>query len=46
VFQIPYGLRPALWLAGAAVGGGLVTLLGWVSLRSVLKTPPKIVLQG
>lgn len=46
VFQIPYGLRPTLWLAGAAAGGGLVTLLGWVSLRSVLKTPPKIVLQG
>lgn len=46
VFQIPYGLRPSLWLIGALVGGGLVAGLGWLSLRRVLDTPPKVVLQS
>ncbi|HUP91224.1 MAG TPA: FtsX-like permease family protein [Solimonas sp.] len=46
VFKIPYGPRPLLWLAGAASGCGLVTLLGWLSLRKVLRTPPRLVLQG
>lgn len=44
VFHIPYGLRPMLWLTGAIAGAGLVSLLGWLSLRRVLNTPPKIVL--
>jgi putative ABC transport system permease protein len=42
LFMIPYGLRPALWLAGAA----LVTALGWISLRGTLRTPPHTVLRG
>jgi len=46
VFQIPYGLRPALWLAGAGAGALIVTLLGWLSLRGTLKTPPHVVLRG
>lgn len=46
VLNIPYGPRPLLWLVGAGAGGGLVTLLGWLSLRRVLNTPPKIVLQS
>ncbi|MGB1581469.1 MAG: ABC transporter permease [Nevskiales bacterium] len=46
VFDIPYGLSPALWLISAGMGAGLVTLFGWLSLRSVLKTPPTRVLQG
>jgi putative ABC transport system permease protein len=46
VFEIPYGPRPLLWLAGALSGALLVTLLGWLSLRSVLDTPPTQVLQG
>jgi putative ABC transport system permease protein len=46
VFRIPYGLRPVLWVAGAAAGAGLVTLLGWLALRGTLKTPPSQVLRG
>lgn len=45
VFNIPYGPRPIIWIAGALTGGTIVTLLGWISLRRVLKTPPTIVLQ-
>ena len=46
VFKIPYGLRPVLWLAGAGSGALLVTLLGWLSLRGTLSTPPDRVLRG
>jgi putative ABC transport system permease protein len=45
-FQIPYGPRPLLWLAGAVSGAALVTGLGWLSLRTILSTPPTRVLQG
>jgi putative ABC transport system permease protein len=44
VFEIPYGPRPVLWLAGAASGCLLVTAIGWLSLRGVLRTPPRQVL--
>jgi putative ABC transport system permease protein len=46
VFRIPYGLRPVLWLAGGGAGAAIVTLLGWLSLRGTLKTPPHVVLRG
>lgn len=46
VFEIPYGPRPVLWVAGAAAGCGVVTLVGWLSLRNVLRTPPRQVLAG
>lgn len=45
VFNIPYGPRPLIWLAGALAGCVIVTVLGWISLRRVLRTPPTIVLQ-
>jgi putative ABC transport system permease protein len=45
VFNIPYGPRPLIWLIGAATGCALVTLLGGLSMRRVLNTPPRIVLQ-
>jgi putative ABC transport system permease protein len=45
VFRIPYGPRPMLWIVGAGVGATVVALLGWISLRPTLKTPPKVVLQ-
>ncbi|WP_240783560.1 ABC transporter permease [Stenotrophobium rhamnosiphilum] len=45
MFNIPYGPRPLIWLAGALTGCAIVTLLGWISLRRVLRTPPTIVLQ-
>jgi putative ABC transport system permease protein len=46
VFDMPYGPRPLLWLAGAAAGCGVVTVVGWLSLRGVLRTPPRRVLVG
>ena len=46
VFRIAYGPRPMLWIAGMLGGAALVTLLGWLSLRSTLKTPPHTVLRG
>ncbi|MDP3859764.1 MAG: FtsX-like permease family protein [Stagnimonas sp.] len=44
VFDIPYGPRPLLWLLGALAGTALVTTLGWLSMRRVLRTPPRAVL--
>ncbi|HSW11725.1 MAG TPA: FtsX-like permease family protein, partial [Solimonas sp.] len=46
VFDIPYGLRPALWGIGAGSGMLLVAAMGWISLRGVLQTPPRQVLAG
>lgn len=46
VFDIPYGLRPALWGIGALAGSALVAALGWLALRPVLKTPPSQVLRS
>lgn len=46
VFEIPYGPRPWLWLIGGVSGAILVIGLGWLSLRSVLNTPPTRVLQA
>ena len=44
VFDIPYEPRPLLWLTGAVAGAGLVSLVGWLSLRKVMQTPPRQVL--
>jgi putative ABC transport system permease protein len=44
VFEIPYGPRPLLWAVGAVAGCAIVTLTGWLSLRGVLRTPPREVL--
>ncbi|MBL6749640.1 MAG: FtsX-like permease family protein [Nevskia sp.] len=46
VFDMPYGPRPLLWLAGAGGGCALVSLVGWLSLRGTLRTPPRQVLAG
>ena len=46
VFDIPYGIRPGLWVISAFAGAALVTFFGWLSLRRVLKTPPTQVLQS
>ena len=46
VFELPYGPRPMIWLVGAVAGCTVVTLAGWLSLRNVLRTPPRIVLAG
>jgi len=44
VFELPYGPRPLLWLVGAGAGALVVAAAGWLSLRRVLKTPPRTVL--
>lgn len=44
VFDLPYGPRPVLLIAGALSGCLIVTLTGWLSLRRVLNSPPRAVL--
>ena len=46
VFEIPYGPRLSVWIAGALGGAALVTAFGWLSLRGVLNTSPGRVLQS
>lgn len=46
VFEIPYGFRPMLWLAGVLAGTCGVAAIGAGSLRSVLRTPPRRVLDS
>lgn len=46
VLELPYGPRPLLWLAGAAAGCLIVTAAGYLSLRRVLTTSPRVVLAG
>src|SRR3546814_15610110 len=45
VFHIAYGPRPLLWLLGMALAAAIVCALGWLSLRSTLRTPPTTVLR-
>lgn len=44
VFEMPFAFSPLLWVTGLAAGVGLVTGLGYWSMRSVLSTPPRAVL--
>jgi putative ABC transport system permease protein len=44
IFELPYAWSPQLWIGGAVGGALLVALLGWLSLRRVLDTPPRVVL--
>ncbi len=44
VFEMPFAFSPVLWATGLAAGVGLVTGLGYWSMKSVLSTPPRAVL--
>lgn len=44
VLELPFAFSPMLWLTGLAAGVGLVTALGYWSMRGVLRTPPRAVL--
>jgi len=44
VFELPFSFSPTLWITGLAAGVGLVTGLGYWSMRGVLSTPPRAVL--
>jgi len=44
VFDLPFAFSPTLWATGLAAGVGLVTGLGYWSMKSVLITPPRAVL--
>jgi len=44
VFELPYGPRPLLLVAGAVAGCAIVSLTGWLSLRRALRSPPREVL--
>ncbi len=44
VFELPFTFSGTLWTTGLLAGVGLVTGLGYWSMRSVLSTPPRAVL--
>jgi putative ABC transport system permease protein len=44
VFELPFAFSPSLWVTGLLLGVGLVTGLGYLSMRGVLTTPPRAVL--
>lgn len=44
VFELPFTFSGTLWVTGLAAGVGLVTGLGYWSMKSVLTTPPRAVL--
>lgn len=44
VFELPFTFSATLWITGLVAGVGLVTGLGYWSMRSVLTTPPRAVL--
>lgn len=44
VFELPFAFSGTLWAVGLATGTGLVTGLGYLSMRRVLSTPPRSVL--
>lgn len=46
VLDLPYGPRPLLWLAGTVAGALIVSAAGYLSLRKLLRTSPRIVLAG
>jgi len=44
VLELDYQFSPMLWVIGTVAGTALVTALGWLSMRSVLKVSPRSVL--
>ena len=44
VFELPFAFSPLLWLVGCGAGMLLVTGLGWVSIRGVLRASPRSIL--
>lgn len=46
VFELPYGLRPGLWLAGAAATALVLVAAGWLASRRVVGSPPLLTLRG
>lgn len=46
LFELDYTPDPLTWIAGTLAGALLVALLGWVTMRSVIRTPPSQVLRG
>ena len=45
VFQLDYTPHPWLWLVGPAVGATLVTLVGGLGARRLVRSPPALVLR-
>ena len=45
VFELGYEMHPWLWLAGPAVGMALITTLGYLGTRKLIRSPPALVLR-
>ncbi|MDZ7751116.1 MAG: FtsX-like permease family protein [Gammaproteobacteria bacterium] len=46
VFELPYDLQPALWLAGSTLTALVLVSAGWLASRRVVDSPPLLTLRG
>jgi putative ABC transport system permease protein len=46
VFELGASVHPWLWLAGPLVGAVLILVVGIAGTRSLVSTPPMLVLRG
>ena len=46
VFELPGNAHPWLWLLGPVAGAGLILAVGMVGTRSLVSSPPMLVLRG
>ena len=45
VFELDYEIHPWLWIAGPAVGIALITSVGYLGTRKLVRSPPLLVLR-
>ena len=45
VFELSYEAHPWVWATGPAVGAGLITLVGGLGARKLVRSPPALVLR-
>ena len=46
VFELPVRLHPWIWPLGPLAGGIIITVVGLLGSRSLVNSPPMLVLQG
>lgn len=46
IFELGFELHPTIWPLGPLVGAGLILVVGMIGTRSIVRTPPGVVLRG